>query len=69
MISLNFKGRDIVNVYVEDLSDYPDFTNAYISYAEWADTKTELTEHEYLELSNDFDLVYEAAYEAAHGGQ
>jgi hypothetical protein len=69
MSGLYFNGRKLVNVCVEDLTDYPDFSDAYITYAEWEDTKQELTEQEYLELSNDFDLVYEAAYEAAHGGQ
>jgi hypothetical protein len=68
MSTLYFNGRKLVNVCVEDLTDYPDFADAYISYAEWEDTKEELTEEEYLELSNDFDLVYNAAYNAAHGG-
>jgi hypothetical protein len=68
MSTLYFNGRKLVNVCVEDLTDYPDFCDAYISYAEWEDTKEELTEEEYLELSNDFDLVYNAAYNAAHGG-
>jgi hypothetical protein len=68
MSTLYFNGRKLVNVCVEDLTDYPDFSDAYISYAEWEDTKEELTEEEYLELSNDFDLVYNAAYNAAHGG-
>jgi hypothetical protein len=68
MSTLYFNGRKLVNVCVEDLTDYPDFSDAYISCAEWEDTKEELTEEEYLELSNDFDLVYNAAYNAAHGG-
>jgi len=55
--------RTIVNYQIENLEycDYPDFTDAYILYAEWADTEEALTSDE-LELLNDscyrLDLIY-----------
>jgi hypothetical protein len=55
--------REIVDLEVEDISmrDYPDFCDAYVSYAVWADTKKPLTDDE-LDQYNDLcrDQVYDA---------
>lgn len=46
--------RRIIDVEIEgvDMSDWPDFCDAYVSYARWADTGVELTDEE-LDLFND----------------
>lgn len=51
----------ICNVQVDgvETDDYPDFSNAYISYAQWEDG-TELTKAEINELNEDGDFVYQA---------
>lgn len=48
--------RKIVGIEVGglDMADYPDFSDAYITYAEWEDTGEELTEEE-LDKLNDSD--------------
>jgi hypothetical protein len=46
-----------------NLHDYPDFTDIYITYAEW-DNGTELTEDELEEL-NDTRFGHELAYDYA----
>ena len=54
--------RKLINVEVDgiDTKDYPDFCDAYISYAEWMDSGTALTEEELDELNVDHgDFVYE----------
>jgi hypothetical protein len=50
------------NVEVEDVDpkDYPDFCDAYISYAEHEDG-TPFTDEELIKLNEDGDLVWEAA--------
>lgn len=42
-----------------DMSDYPDFTDAYISAATWSDTLKELSDSELEELNTYDDLVYD----------
>ena len=51
----------ITNVEVEDIdtNDYPDFCDAYISYAEYKGK--EMTEDQLEELNNDGDFVYQSA--------
>ena len=55
--------RELVDLEVEDINmrDYPDFCDAYVSYAVWADTKKPLTDDE-LDQYNDLcrDQVYDA---------
>ena len=46
-----------------NLYDYPDFTDIYVTYAEW-DNGTELTEDELEEL-NDTEFGHELAYDYA----
>ena len=43
-----------------DPNDYPDFCDAYISYAVWADTGEELTESELDKLNEDSSFVHQA---------
>jgi hypothetical protein len=38
----------------------PDFSDAFINYAEWLDTNTPLNDAELELLNNESDLVYEA---------
>ena len=55
--------RELVDLEVDDINmrDYPDFCDAYVSYAVWADTKKPLTDDE-LDQYNDLcrDQVYDA---------
>ena len=50
----------ITNVEVEDIDtdDYPDFCDAYISYAEYKGK--EMTEDQLEELNHDGDFVYQS---------
>jgi len=43
-----------------DTRDAPDFSDAFISYAEWSDNGEPLTEEELEELNSDSSVVYEA---------
>lgn len=63
-----FKDRLVKNFEVEDVHswDYPDFCDAYISYAEWEDG-TPLTDEELEEFYEaNRDVVYELAYKSYH---
>jgi hypothetical protein len=55
--------RKVTNVEVDgiDTRDYPDFVDAYISYAEYEDG-TPLTDMELEMLSEDPDFLYEMIY-------
>ena len=59
----NFKGREVVDIEVDgiDASDYPDFCDAFASYAIWHDTGKPLTDDE-LEEFNEVckDAIYDA---------
>lgn len=59
-------GREIVDLEIDDIDtkDYPDFCDAYVSYAVWADTKKPLTDDE-LDKFNDIcsDQVHNAVFE------
>lgn len=61
-MTLTFQNRPIGNFEVEDVDtrDYPDFSDAFISYAEWLDTNTPLNDNELEQLNEETDLVYEA---------
>ena len=61
------KTLDISTVEIDgiNLSDYPDFVDAYVSYAEW-DDGTALTEAELDKLNSEpSDGIYEIIQEAA----
>ena len=47
-------GRVVVNAEIEgvDMSDYPDFCDAYFSYAEFEDNGAKLTDDELEELTD-----------------
>jgi hypothetical protein len=59
---MNFKGRNITDIEVEDIDtrDAPDFCDAYIATAHWEDTGESLSNDELEALNQDGDLVYEA---------
>jgi hypothetical protein len=63
-MSLTFKGRQLADVEVDDVDtrDYPDFCDAFISNARWADTGDQLTDAEIDEVNEDRDLVYDAVH-------
>lgn len=63
-MSLTFKGRPLADVEVDDVDtrDYPDFCDAFISNARWADTGDQLTDAEIDEVNEDRDLVYDAVH-------
>jgi hypothetical protein len=52
------KSTELANIEIEgiNMSDAPDFVDAYVSYAEWADTGVALSEQELEALPA--DLVY-----------
>jgi hypothetical protein len=56
MKEVNFNSIEVEGI---DTRDYPDFSDAYISYAEYH-CGTELTELELDALNEDSDLVYNA---------
>ncbi len=53
-------GREIVDMQVDgiDMRDYPDFCDAFISEAYYADTGEALTDDDLDTLNDDSDLVY-----------
>ena len=60
-------GRVVVDVQVEDVfaQDYPDFCDAYFSYAVFEDTKEVLTDDELEKLTDENpDIVNQMAYES-----
>lgn len=59
-MELNKKSIEIENV---DMKDYPDFCDAFISYAEWKDG-TPLTDDELEKI--DSETVNGAAYESLY---
>jgi hypothetical protein len=63
-MSLTFKGRQLADVEVDDVDtrDYPDFCDAFISNARWADTGDQLTDAEIDQVNEDRDLVYDAVH-------
>jgi len=66
MATLN--GRKVIDIEVDgvDSRDYPDFSDAYFSYACYEDG-TPLTDDELNKLTEDnSDLLYEKAYDSLH---
>jgi hypothetical protein len=61
-MTFTFHNRPVGNFEVDDVDtrDYPDFSDAFINYAEWLDTHTPLNDAELELLNNESDLVYEA---------
>ena len=65
---MELKGRAVVNPEVDgvDLKDYPDFCDAYFSYAEFANG-VKLTDEELDELTDTYaDVVNAMAVETLH---
>ncbi|NBV28695.1 hypothetical protein EBS02_06730 [bacterium] len=61
---MKLNGRKVVDAQVDgiDASDYPDFCDAYFSYAVFLDTGVELTEFELDKLTEKYpDVIYEKA--------
>lgn len=50
---MKLNNRNVVSAEVENVDprDYPDFCDAYFSYAVWEDTKEELTDEELMQLN------------------
>jgi hypothetical protein len=66
MATLN--GRKVIDIEVDgvDSRDYPDFSDAYFSYACYEDG-TPLTDDELNKLTEDNDdILYEKAYDSLH---
>ena len=64
---LNGRKVNIRSIEVDgvDGSDYPDFCDAYICYAEWEGTDIELTDDELEQLTNENgDIVHDLAHES-----
>ena len=63
---MQLNGRKVVDVEIDgvDPTDYPDFCDAYFTYAVYEDTGEELDDAELEELTMDnADVVNEMAYE------
>lgn len=63
-----FKGKRVVDLEVDgvDGRDYPDFSDAYFSYACYEDG-TELTDDELNELTDSHgDIVNQMAFDSSH---
>jgi hypothetical protein len=61
--------RLVVDVEIDgiDTRDYPDFCDAFFSYAIYADNGEELTEEELDTLRENFpDLLHERCFDALH---
>ena len=61
------KLEEIENIEIEgvDTKDYPDFCDAFISYATFKDTGIELTDNELEQLMDEYpEMVNELAYES-----
>ena len=63
--TMSLDTKRVFDVEVEDVNtnDYPDFSDAYISYAVYKEDDgsfRELTDSEYDELNDDGDFVYDA---------
>jgi hypothetical protein len=68
MNALTLNGRTIKNIELEgvDMDDYPDFSDAFFSYAEYEDG-TVLTDEELEQLGDENpDAIHEMATEAAN---
>lgn len=63
------KSSELVNIEIEgiNMSDAPDFVDAYVSYAEWAETGVALSEQELEAISA--DLVYYYVTKEVYGSQ
>lgn len=65
-MNIMLNGREVIDAEVNgvDSRDFPDFADAYLSSAAWADSGEDLNELELeqLEKANP-ELVYELAYE------
>lgn len=61
---MKFKDRELTDVRVAgvDPADHPDYCDAYVESAVWADSGTELSDEE-LEQLNDSDLLGELVQE------
>jgi hypothetical protein len=53
------RGVECVEIDGIDRRDHPDYCDAFISYAEWADTGEELNDAELEELNSDSGFVYD----------
>lgn len=66
---LTFHIDDVTDIEVDgvDSSDYPDFVDAYASYAVWKDNGEELTDDELDDLTDQHrDVIHELAHESFH---
>ena len=57
--------RELINIELEEINhwDAPDYCDAFIVSAAWADTGSQLTDEELDELNEDKDLVHNAVYQ------
>lgn len=66
-LTLNGRNVNIKSLEVDgvDSTDYPDFCDAYICYAEWEGTDIELTDDELTQLTEENgDVVHMLAYDS-----
>jgi hypothetical protein len=64
---MKLNGREVADVEIDgvDTTDYPDFCDAYFSFAVFKDNGEELTEDELEQLTRDnADVVNEMAFES-----
>ena len=59
--------KEVENIELDgvDTKDYPDFTDAFVSSAQWVDTGKELNEAELEDFKDSFpELINEMAFES-----
>lgn len=61
---IKYNGRELADIELEEINrwDAPDYCDAFISNARWADTGAELTDDELDKVNEDRDLVHDAVY-------
>lgn len=67
---MKLNGRSVINAEIDgvDSNDYPDFCDAYFSYAVFEDTNEELTDEELEQLGDqNGDVINEIAHDNCVG--
>ena len=66
MQKINTQLIDSVQVTNIDMQDYPDFVDAFITYAEWKDSGLPLSDEELEVLNQDSAFVYDEVMNALY---
>lgn len=67
---VTLRGKEVVDIMIDgvDPADAPDFVDAFICDATWADSGNPLDEDAIYELQDEYpELIYEMAWESIYG--